>query len=285
LTIRIKNVKLTLTKKIGDIMQQNQLYEQILSDIVNVAKKGGDIFKNAHAKNVNNKINHKDFVTEYDKAVQDYIFSSLASLYPSVTFVGEEGGDLDSYDVENTKAFIVDPIDGTANFVNELSHSCVCIAYVEYGTVMVSVVYNPYKDHLYTAIKGQGAYCNGVKMQVTDAPISSGFVGFGTAIYYDELIEETKRIIGDVFVKCNDLRRLGSAGIDIALTAQGAFVGFFETKLCPWDYASGILLVEEAGGIITDFSGNRLPLNKRSSVLDGNKIAYKELFDIINNKN
>jgi myo-inositol-1(or 4)-monophosphatase len=149
---------------------------------------------------------------------------------------------------------------------------------------MVGAVYNPYKYHLYTAISGKGAYFNGVKMQVSDMTISEGLVGFGTAVYYDELIEQTKRIFGEVLVKCNDLRRMGSAGIDIALTASGTFAGFFETRLCPWDYACGMLFMQESGGIITDFQGKELPLNKKSSVLAGNKKAHAELLEIINNK-
>ncbi len=266
-------------------MENNSYLFKIANDISCIAKKSGNIFKNAHAKNVDKKLNAHDLVTEYDKSVQDYIFSSLASLYPSTILVGEESGDLSNYDVDNVKAFIVDPIDGTSNFVNELSHSCVSIAYVEYGVVMAGVVYNPYKDHLYSAIKGNGAYCNGIKMQVSDTPLNCGLVGFGTAVYYDELIEETKRIFGEVLVKCSDLRRMGSAAIDLSLVANGSFAGFFETRLCPWDYGSAMLFIEEAGGIITDFSGNKLSLNKKSSVIAGNKTAYKELFDIINNKN
>ena len=265
-------------------MENLTFYQQILDDIVRIAKASGNLFKNAHAENIDKKLNARDLVTEYDKSVQDYIFSSLTSLYPSAVLVGEESGDLSNYDVENTVAFIIDPIDGTTNFINGLSHSCVCIAYVEYGKVMVGAVYNPYKDHLYTAISGKGAYFNGVKMQVSDMTISEGLVGFGTAVYYDELIEQTKRIFGEVLVKCNDLRRMGSAGIDIALTASGTFAGFFETRLCPWDYACGMLFMQESGGIITDFQGNNLPLNKKSSVLAGNKKAHAELLEIINNK-
>lgn len=265
-------------------MENNSYLFKLVDDISCIAKKSGEIFKNAHAKNVDKKLNARDLVTEYDKAVQDYIFSSLASIYPEVILVGEESGKLENYDVENVKAFIIDPIDGTSNFVNELSHSCVSIAYVEYGEVLAGVVYNPYKDHLYSAVRGNGAYCNGIKMQVSDDPLSEGLVGFGTAVYYDELIEETKRIFGEVLVKCSDLRRMGSASIDLSLVASGSFVGFFETRLCPWDYGATILFIEEAGGIITDFSGNKLPLNKKSSVIAGNKTAYKELFDIINKK-
>lgn len=264
-------------------MEDKSYLATLVENLSIIAKKSGDIFKNAHAMNVDKKLNARDLVTEYDKAVQDYIFSSLASLYPEVILVGEENGDLANYDAENVKAFIVDPIDGTSNFVNELSHSCVSIAYAEYGEVLAGVVYNPYKDHLYSAVKGCGAFCNGVKMQVSNTPLKSGLVGFGTAVYYDELIEETKRIFGEVLVKCSDLRRMGSAAIDVSLVASGSFVGFFETRLCPWDYGASMLFVEEAGGIITDFSGNKLPLNKKSSVIAGNKTAYKELFDIINN--
>lgn len=261
---------------------EKQFYQRILDDMIRIAKESGELFKNAHAENIDKKLNARDLVTEYDKNVQEFIFSSLSALYPSATLVGEESGDLASYDVENTVAFIIDPIDGTTNFINGLAHSCVCIAYVEYGTVMAGVVYNPYKDHLYSAIRGKGAYFNGVKMQVNDTSIKEGLVGFGTAVYYDELIEQTKRIFGEALVKCNDLRRMGSAGIDIALTASGTFAGFFETRLCPWDFACGILFMEESGGIITDFEGNKLQLNKKSSVLAGNERAYAELFKIIN---
>ena len=265
-------------------MEKLNYYNQVLCDITRIAKASGEIFKNAHAENIDKKLNAKDLVTEYDKSVQNYIFSHLSSLYPSATLVGEESGDLSTFDPLASIAFIIDPIDGTSNFVNGLSNSCVCIAYAEYGEVVAGVVYNPYGDKLYSAVKGQGAYCNGVKMQVSNSSISTSLVGFGTAVYYDELVEETKRIFGEVLVNCSDLRRMGSAGIDIALTASGCFAGFFESRLCPWDYASGILFMEEAGGIITDYDGNKLPLNKKSSVIAGYKTAYEELFKIINDK-
>ncbi len=284
LTLHFCNVILS-KKNRGIFMENNSYLFNLVDNLIIIAKKSGDIFKNAHAENIDKKTNFHDLVTEYDKAVQDYIFNQLSSLYPDVLLVGEESEDLASYNADKVKAFIIDPIDGTSNFINELSHSCVSIAYAEYGKVVAGVVYNPYKDHLYSAIKGNGAYFNGIKMQVNDTPISQGLVGFGTAVYYDELIEETKRIFGEALIKCNDLRRMGSAAIDLSLVSTGSFAGFFETRLCPWDYAATLLFIEEAGGIITDFNGNNLPLNKKSSVIAGNKIAYKELFDIINKKN
>ena len=263
-------------------MQEKKLFlKNMLDNVVDIAIKSANVFKNAHAENVEKKLNARDLVTEYDKTVQDMIFSSLAALYPSVSLVGEESGELSNYDVENVNAFIVDPIDGTTNFVNGLSHSCVAIAYVEKGEILLAVVYNPYKNDLYTAIKGEGAFVNGKKMSVNSLCMKEGLVGFGTAVYYDELIEKTKRIFSEVLVSCNDLRRMGSAGIDLSIVANGGFSAFFETRLCPWDYAPGILFIQEAGGIISDFDGNPLPLNKRSSVIAGNPIAYKELLEII----
>ena len=255
----------------------------MIEQLSDIAVKGGAVFKDAHAGKIDNKLNTRDFVTDYDKRVQNYIFSKLNELYPDAVLVGEESGSLQDYDTLNVNAFIVDPIDGTSNFVNELAHSSVSIAYVEKGVVKAGVVYNPYKEQLYTATIGNGAYLNGKKMHVNDLSLAQGLVGFGTAVYYDELIEETKRIFGEVLVKCNDLRRMGSAAIDLAIVAQGGFAAFFESRLCPWDYAATILFIKEAGGIITDFKGNELPLNKKSSVLAGNKTAYKELFDILNN--
>ncbi|MBQ7224318.1 MAG: hypothetical protein IJX06_02040 [Clostridia bacterium] len=104
--------------------------------------------------------------------------------------------------------------------------------------------------------------------------------------FYQQILDDMIRIAkesGELFKNAhNDLRRMGSAGIDIALTASGTFAGFFETRLCPWDFACGILFMEESGGIITDFEGNKLQLNKKSSVLAGNERAYAELFKIIN---
>lgn len=255
---------------------------KLLKNISIAVKKAGKIILAARDFSVENKLNAHDMVTQYDKYVQKVIYSILSKKYPQIKFIGEEenlGQAINAYEGE---VFIIDPIDGTFNFINGLNESAISIAYVVDGVPTVGVVYNPYRRELFTAIKGRGAKCNGKKIKVNNLTLSQGIVGFGTAVYYDDLIAKTKKSFCDVLTKVNDLRRIGSAALDICALAKGRFCAFYEMLLCPWDYAAGMVILTEAGGFISDIEGKPLSLNEKSSVVAGNSLTYNELKDILN---
>lgn len=256
--------------------------KKLLKDIIAIEKKASKIILSAKGIETTNKLNVHDMVTQYDKAVQKVIFTALSKKYPHIKVIGEEENLGDKIDPYKGEVFIIDPIDGTSNFVNGLNESAISIAYVVDGVPTVGAVYNPYRKELFTAIKGSGAKCNGKSIKVNNLTLKQGIVGFGTSVYYDELIAKTQKSFCDVLLKANDVRRIGSASLDLCALAKGRFCAFYEMRLCPWDYAAGIVILTEAGGIISSIDGSPVSLKEKSSVLAGNSIAYGELKEVLN---
>ena len=134
----------------------------------------------------------------------------------------------------------------------------------------MGVVYNPYIDEVFTAVKGQGAFLNGKPIHVSSQPLENGVVIFGTAPYYEELAKASFDMAYEYFCKALDVRRSGSAALDLCNIAAGRAELFFELRLCPWDYAAGSLIVEEAGGVVTTIDGGEITLNESCGVLATN---------------
>ena len=218
---------------------------------------------------IDSKEGPANFVTEYDEKVQRLLEKDLKQIVPDAKFVGEE---------ENTNTvsdkgryFIVDPIDGTTNFIKDYHMSCISVALLEDGEVKIGVIYNPYLDEMFCAVKGEGAYCNERRIFVSEQPLSNGLVLFGTSPYNKELNKKSFEMAYEFFTQALDIRRSGSAALDLCSIAAGRAELYFELKLSPWDYAAGSLLVEEAGGIVTTIDGERLCFDRPCSVLAKNR--------------
>lgn len=262
--------------KVINVYQQLEIIPKIAPITVSAGKIMLTAGKNGEYQT---KLNAKDFVTKYDSEVQNYLFSELKKVFPNAKFIGEEGKS-EKININQGEVFIIDPIDGTRNFVAGLNLSAVSVGYLVNGEVVAGSVYNPFtKEHFY-AEKGKGSYLNGEKISVNQSDLVGGLVAVGTAVYYDELLEKTKRIISDIIPKCNDIRRLGAASLDICYVASGRFCGFCEVRLQPYDYAGANIILTEAGGILTDFNGEKISFEKCSSVVCGNKKSYFELKEI-----
>ncbi|RKM59774.1 inositol monophosphatase [Butyrivibrio sp. CB08] len=251
--------------------------KKLLEDICSIVRSCGEIIKNADREHIaiDEKTGLANFVTEYDKKIEAILRKELLALVPDARFIGEEG-DQAEFDKEH-KFFIVDPIDGTTNFIKDYRMSCISVALIEGGEAKIGVVYNPYSDEMFTAIAGEGAYCNGKRIHVSDEPLENGLVLFGAAPYYEELYEETFKRAFEYFKRGLDLRRSGSAAIDLCTIAAGRAELYFELRLYPWDHAAGSLMVKEAGGVVTTVDGEPLPYDRPSSVLATNKRIAKEL--------
>ena len=177
-------------------------------------------------------------------------------------------------------AFIVDPIDGTTNFVRGLSQSAVSVALARDGRVEYGVVWNPYRDELFTAKRGGGAFLNGAPIHVTERPLSEGIFGMGTAIYRREYIEPTMKVTEQLLRRSCDFRRLGAASLDICCVACGRTDAFFEFSLFPWDYAAASLILTEAGGALCTMEGEPVPIDRRCSVWAANRINFPILKEL-----
>jgi myo-inositol-1(or 4)-monophosphatase len=244
-----------------------------LEAICSLMRECGEVIRGADRENirVDAKSGPADFVTDYDKKVQDMLQRGLAGIVPDAHFVGEEGLTL-PFSSEG-KFFIVDPIDGTTNFIKNLHASAISVALSVDGIVELGVIYNPYLDELFTARRGRGAFCNGRPIHVSSEPLENGIVIFGTSPYNEEVSEKSFRLAYEYHRRALDVRRTGSAAIDLCNIAAGRAELFFELMLSPWDYAAGALIVEEAGGIVTDVDGHALSLERKCSVVARNAVV------------
>lgn len=244
-----------------------------LEAICSLMRECGEVIRGADRENirVDAKSGPADFVTDYDKKVQDMLQRGLAGIVPDAHFVGEEGSTR-PFSSEG-KFFIVDPIDGTTNFIKNLHASAISVALSVDGIVELGVIYNPYLDELFTASRGRGAFCNGRPIHVSSEPLENGIVIFGTSPYNEEVSEKSFRLAYEYHRRALDVRRTGSAAIDLCNIAAGRAELFFELILSPWDYAAGALIVEEAGGIVTDVDGHALSLERKCSVVARNAVV------------
>ena len=220
-----------------------------------------------------------DLVTTADVEAEHAIADVIRAAFPDDAILGEESY---SSDVSAERLWVVDPLDGTTNFAHGIPHFAVSIGYYEGGEAVCGVVLNPARDDVYHAVRGEGAFGNGERLQVADhQSLSESLVGVG--FYYDRgaMMRATLDSIADLFgQQIHGIRRFGTASLDLAQVASGMFGAFFEYELSPWDFAAGRLLVEEAGGRINTCRGEALPLAK-TSVLASNGILHDSVQSIV----
>jgi myo-inositol-1(or 4)-monophosphatase len=253
----------------------------ILNVATKAAREAGKIINRASQDVGSLKIQTKDyndFVSEVDRSAEDAIISILKEAYPTHGFFGEESG---KTNVDAESIWIIDPLDGTTNFLHNFPCYCVSIALQERGVLTQAVIYDPVHNDLFTATKGRGAFLNDKRIRVTnrsklqDSLISTGFP-FKDFSYLDTYLE----IFKDMAKKTSGLRRPGSAALDLAYVAAGYTDGFFEINLSPWDIAAGALLVQEAGGIVGDFEGNESWL-RTGNIVAGNPKVFGQMLQVI----
>lgn len=252
----------------------------MLNKIVETVKEAGKIILAAHNQEsaVTAKEGKKNFVTKYDVAVQDFLFNELGKLFPEAEFVGEEG---ENNFESKALRFIIDPIDGTTNFMQDFRCSCISVALCKENEVIAGVVYNPYTNEIFSAEKGGGAYLNGKKITVSDRLLSDGLALFGTSPYHPENTDETFALLRKVFDFSRDIRRSGSAAYDVCAVACGRCEVFFEKGLQPWDIAAGTLILSEAGGVALRYDGEEINFSTPNDVVFANPKAYKEFVTLL----
>lgn len=230
---------------------------QIIEKLKEVSQIAGEFIADEALKFKTNAIEYKDVnnvVSYVDKEAENLIVSCLKSEYPNIGFITEEGT-VESGDI-NGLNWIIDPLDGTANFVHGLPHYSVSLALAEGKNVLAGVVYNICSKDLFWAIKGGGAFRNGNRIYVSkNETFGQSLFATGFPYYKFEEMEKYVQVLESLMQKTHGLRRFGSAALDLAYVAAGMFDGFFEYNLNSWDMAAGVLLVTEAGGKVTDFSG------------------------------
>jgi myo-inositol-1(or 4)-monophosphatase len=240
----------------------------LISKISEIAKDAGEIMVNAKRPKIMEKAGHANFCTETDEKIQAFLIERLQEVLPEASFLGEEDGqDVFSEKMSKGYCFVLDPIDGTSNFIYEYRPSVVSIGLLKDGKPHMAVVFNPYDDMLFTATVGQGAYLNGERIMSTDVPLSDTLAVFGTAPYYTELQDKTFDIAKKLLKECVDLRRSGTAAWDMCCVAMGRCGLYFELRIQLWDYAAAALIATEAGCTVTDIDGKPLSFTGPTSAI------------------
>ncbi len=255
--------------------------ETVKEKILPVIYEAGKIMLSAHdiesGDNVKAKAGDANFVTVFDVRVQDFLIKTFSTLFSGAKFFAEEKEN-SADDLESEYCFIIDPIDGTANFMHEYRHSAISVALVSHGEVVFGAVYDPYLDEMFCAEKGKGAMLNGRAIHVSDRSIEVSLLAMGSAPYYKRELGGKTFALGKALYDLGaDIRRGGSAAIDLCYLAAARHDLFFEFMLSPWDFAAAQLIIKEAGGIISTAEGDSLCLCAQCSVIAANKVIYPTL--------
>ncbi len=250
--------------------------------IPELMREASKIILSAHdiASSIDSKSGEANFVTAYDVAVQNFLYKEIDKRLPDAVIIGEESDDNHMEALTTKVCFIIDPIDGTTNFIHNYRTSAISVGITDGGKVVYGAIYNPYQNLLYFAERGKGAYLQSggtaTRIRVSDRSLHDALACFGTSPYYrEELGDITFERAKWLFMNTRDIRRSGSAALDLTTVACGAVDIFFEYRLSPWDFAAGSLIIEEAGGVITQFDGSPITLDKPCSILAGNKACHK----------
>ncbi len=219
----------------------------------------------------------KDFVTEVDKAAEAAIIGVLKEAYPAHAILAEESG----ASGDSEYVWIIDPLDGTTNFIHGVPQYAVSIALAHKGILTHAVVYDTNRNELFTAVKGGGAYLNERRIRVSKRiRLNEVIVGTGFPFRYFEHVDAYMGMLRDFMQKTAGVRRPGAAALDLAWVAAGRFDGFWELGLSPWDMAAGALLITESGGLIGDLTGESDYLNT-GNIVGGNPKVFVQLLQII----
>lgn len=255
----------------------------MLNIAVKAARRAGGIINRA-AQNLDllnvSKKSHSDFVSEVDGAAEEAIIKVILAAYPDHAILAEESGEQGNAKTSEYQ-WIIDPLDGTTNFLHGYPQYAVSIALTHKGILNHAVVYDPCSDELFTASRGRGAYLNNQRLRVgkrtrlADCLIGTGFP-FREFSYLDTYLA----IFKDLIPKTVGLRRPGSAALDLAYLAAGRYDGFWEIGLAPWDIAAGCLLITEAGGLVGDLEGNDHYMTS-GQIVAGNPKIFVQLLQVI----
>ncbi|QEZ88661.1 inositol monophosphatase family protein [Aliarcobacter cibarius] len=224
--------------------------------LIKIIKKAGKILRKGFYSNKDVTFKaKKDLVTKYDIAVEEYLKKAFTKHFKDFNIIAEES---DNSKVEFGNSIIIDPIDGTTNFVNGVPHTAISVGIYKDKKPYIGIVYNPILDELYFAKKGKGSYLNGNRIFVSlENDLQKSLLATGFPYSSSENKEDLKDVIKkveNILPSCQDLRRLGSASIDLCMVARGVFDGYYEMNLKPWDVAAGIIILSEAGGKISNLS-------------------------------
>ena len=220
-----------------------------------------------------------NFVTRCDTGVQHFLQKELGARWPEIQFLGEEDGCAEPD--PSGQVFVLDPVDGTANLMHHFGHSAISLALVQDGAPVLGLVYDPFRDEMFRARRGGGAFCNGQPIHVSTAPsLARSVIAIGTSPYDRQFTDVNFSAFRAIFDRCEDIRRTGSAALDLAYVAAGRLEGYLERNLKPWDFAAGMLLVSEAGGTVSGYDGAPLYPLANADVVAAPPAVFEDLLPL-----
>ena len=248
------------------------------SRLIQIAQEAGAFFRREELTDVVSKEGHANYVTNIDCRVQAFLEVELLELLPGSEFIGEEK---ENRALTDAATWIVDPLDGTTNMIHDYRMSAVSIALCRKKKPVIGLVWQPFTQELFYAEAGGGAFLNDRPIHVSDTPFRNALVAVGTAPYYEELEDTGMQLAGEFLHQCADIRRSGSAALDLAYLACGRHDIFFELRLKPWDYAAGSLIVQEAGGEVRmPLAGGEMDYDLSTAVLAANPLCMPEALEV-----
>lgn len=255
----------------------------MIENLTKIIKEAAEILKEGYysSKDVTFKAK-KDLVTKYDVGVENFLKEKFSKEFTSFNIIAEES---DNSNLEFNDSIIIDPIDGTTNFVNGVPHCAISVGVYKGKKPYIAIVYNPILDELYTAKVGEGSFLNGNKLNVTKedsfqkALISTGFPYTSGTVQSD--LDIVINSLKTILPKCQDIRRLGSASLDLCYVAKGVYEGYYEINLKAWDVSAGILILTEAGGKVTNHMGKEYDIFNDKCIVATNSLIHNELIQNI----
>jgi myo-inositol-1(or 4)-monophosphatase len=253
-------------------------YEALCHEVIALSKEVGQFMKEENKKirrgDVESKEHFNSLVTYVDKTVEEKVIAKLSTLIDDAGFIAEEGT---SSKIGERYNWIIDPLDGTTNFIHGLPIYCVSIALQEDDEIVLGVIFEPNMNECFYAWKGSKAYLNGEVISVSSAKrMEDSLLATGFPYWDFNRMDAYLRILKDFTARTRGIRRIGSAAVDLAYVACGRFEAFYEYSLKPWDIAAGAFIIEQAGGVVTDFQGNR-DLVSGKEILAANPHIHPEL--------
>ncbi len=253
-------------------------YEALCHEVIALSKEVGQFMKEENKKirtgDVESKEHFNSLVTYVDKTVEEKVIAKLSTLIDDAGFIAEEGT---SSKIGERYNWIIDPLDGTTNFIHGLPIYCVSIALQEDDEIVLGVIFEPNMNECFYAWKGSKAYLNGEEISVSSAKrMEDSLLATGFPYWDFNRMDAYLRILKDFTARTRGIRRIGSAAVDLAYVACGRFEAFYEYSLKPWDIAAGAFIIEQAGGVVTDFQGNR-DLVSGKEILAANPHIHPEL--------
>ena len=250
----------------------------MLERIKGIVRDAGEIILSADSLSVTEKDGHANFVTDMDIRVQQYLMDRLKDLYPEAQFICEEK---ENQQLTDEYTWIIDPVDGTTNLIHDFRLSAVSVALFLKKKPLYACVYNPFTGEMFSAARGEGAFLNGTRIHASSRPLEKSLVCVGTSPYNPELRDKSMAIASEFLCRAADIRRTGSAALDLAYVACGRADVFFELLLKPWDFAGGALILQEAGGILDMPALGQIDYSRTTAILASAPGCFDEAKTIV----